>query len=110
MALPPVAPVTPNALRVQDALARSEPLALLQKRLRESNVRFETLRGVLPPAFAQHVKPGPLDAEGWTLLAANTAVAAKLRQLQPRLEEALLEAGWPASALRIKAAIRIERS
>jgi hypothetical protein len=48
------------------------------------------------------VRPGPLDAEGWTLLAANTAVAAKLRQLQPRLEETLLEHGWPAGSLRIK--------
>jgi hypothetical protein len=48
------------------------------------------------------VRPGSLDAEGWTLLAANTAVAAKLRQLQPRLESALLDAGWPAGALRIK--------
>jgi hypothetical protein len=29
-------------------------------------------------------------------------VAAKLRQLQPRLEAALLDHGWPASVLRIK--------
>jgi hypothetical protein len=58
--------------------------------------------GVLPPALAPHVRPGPLDAEGWTLLAANTAVAAKLRQLRPRLESALLDNGWPPGALRIK--------
>ena len=102
MATSPVAPITPSALRLQDALARSEPLALLQRRLRESNARFETLRGVLPPALAPHLRPGPLDADGWTLLAANTAVAAKLRQLQPRLEAALLDAGWPACSLRIK--------
>jgi hypothetical protein len=43
-----------------------------------------------------------LDADGWTLLAENTAVAAKLRQLQPRLEAALLDNGWPTGALRIK--------
>ena len=102
MASPPVAPLSPNALPLRDALGRSAPLALLQQRLRESNARFDTLRGVLPPALAPHVRPGPLDADGWTLLAANTAVAAKLRQLQPRLEAALLDAGWPAGALRIK--------
>jgi hypothetical protein len=102
VATSPVAPITPSALRVQDALARSEPLALLQRRLRESNARFETLRDVMPPALALHLRPGPLDADGWTLLAANTAVAAKLRQLQPRLEAALLDAGWPAGLLRIK--------
>ena len=102
MANPPVTPLTPNALRLRDALDRSAPLALLQARLRESNGRFDTLRDLLPPALAPHVRPGPLDAEGWTLLAANTAVAAKLRQLQPRLETALLDKGWPAGALRIK--------
>ena len=99
---PDIAPITPSALRVQDALARSEPLALLQRRLRESNARFETVRGELPHALAPHVLPGPLDAGGWTLLAANTAVAAKLRQLQPRLEAALADGGWPAGVLRIK--------
>ncbi len=102
MALPPITPVTPTALHLQDALSRSAPLALLQRRLRESNARFETLRGVLPSALAPHVLPGPVDTEGWTLLAANGAVAAKLRQLQPRLEAALLDSGWPAGALRIK--------
>ena len=102
MANPPVIPITPSALPLRDALARSAPLALLQQRLRESNARFDGLRGVLPPALAPHVRPGPLDAQGWTLLAANTAVAAKLRQLQPRLEAALLDGGWPAGALRIK--------
>ncbi len=98
----PHAPVTPNAQRLRDALAGSAPLALLQRRLAESNARFDALRGALPPGLAPHVRPGPLDAEGWTLLAANGAVAAKLRQLQPRLEAALLDSGWPAAALRIK--------
>ena len=95
-------PLTPDALPLREALTRSAPLALLRQRLRESTARFETLRGVLPPALAPHVQAGPLDAEGWTLLAANTAVAAKLRQLQPRLEAALRDAGWPAGVLRIK--------
>jgi hypothetical protein len=102
VATPPIAPVTPNALPLRDALARSPPLALLQRRLRESNARFETLRGVLPDALALHVRPGPLDADGWTLLAANSAVAAKLRQLQPRLDAALLDGGWPEGSLKIK--------
>ena len=102
MAHAPNAPVTPDALRLTEALARSAPLALLRERLRESNARFDALRGALPPGLAPHVKPGPVDAEGWTLLAANGAVAAKLRQLQPRLEAALLDQGWPAGALRIK--------
>lgn len=98
----PVAAVTPDAIGLREALARSSPLAALQSRLRESILRFEAIRGTLPSALAAHVRPGPLDGEGWSLLAANPAVAAKLRQLQPRLQARLVECGWPALALRIK--------
>lgn len=102
MNTPRVAPVTPDALRLRDALARSSPLAALQLRLRESDARFAVIRPYLPPTLAAHVRAGPLDADGWSLLAANPAVAAKLRQLQPRLDAALIDGGWPALALRIK--------
>jgi hypothetical protein len=43
-----------------------------------------------------------MDAEGWTLLAANAAVAAKLKQLRPRLEAKLAESACSATVLRIK--------
>jgi hypothetical protein len=48
------------------------------------------------------VAPGPVDEEGWSLLAANAAVAAKLRQIKPRLETILQERGWQVSSIRIK--------
>ncbi|HZE92536.1 MAG TPA: DciA family protein [Rhizobacter sp.] len=95
-------PVTPNAMRIQDALNRSTPLAQLAQLMRESTARFDAIRNSLPAALAAHVKPGPLDAEGWSLLAANASVAAKLRQLQPRLEDALKAHGWQVTAIRIK--------
>ena len=37
-------------------------------------------------ALMASVQPGPLDEDGWSLLVANAAVAAKLRHLLPRLE------------------------
>jgi hypothetical protein len=83
-------------------LERSAPLALLRRRLQDSNARFAAIHGLMPAALARHVKPGPVDAESWTLLAANASVAAKLRQFQPRLEERLLERGWQVSSIRIK--------
>ena len=89
-------------MRLQQALQRSEPLARLSLLMRESNARFDAIRPSLPAVLAPHVKPGPVDDAGWSLLAANASVAAKLRQLQPRLEAALQEAGWPVSAIRIK--------
>ena len=95
-------PAVPNSLTVSDALQRSAPLTSLWQRMQESNGRFAVVQPNLPAALAAHVRGGPVDAEGWSLLAANAAVAAKLRQLEPRLQEALLAAGWPRLAIRIK--------
>ena len=94
--------MTPDALRLQQALQMSAPLARLRERIDESNARFDAIRSSLPAAMAAHVRPGPVDEQGWSLLAANAAVAAKLRQLQPRLEEVIRERGWTVSTIRVK--------
>ena len=85
-----------------EALRRSTPLAQLRARLKDSNDRFQAIRAAVPDALAAHVMPGPVDEEGWTVLAANAAVAAKLRQLKPRLEAILQQRGWQVTAVRIK--------
>lgn len=92
----------PAALPIGEALAQSAPLAQLQALLRESNARFEIIRPLLPAALALQVRPGPVGEQGWALLAGNAAVAAKLRQLLPRFEAALLEQGRQPSAIRIR--------
>ena len=89
-------------MRLAQALQRSEPLARLVQLMQDSNARLEAVRPHLPAALVLHVKPGPVDESGWSLLAANASVAAKLRQLQPRLEAALKQRGWQVSAIRIK--------
>jgi hypothetical protein len=99
---PKTAPVTPDAMRLVEALQRSEPLARLQQLMHESQSRFEAIRGGLPAPLVAHVRPGPVDETGWSLLAANAAVAAKLRQLQPRLEGILRDRGWQVTSIRIK--------
>jgi hypothetical protein len=82
---------------------RSSPaLSSLVGRLRESNAMFATIRPLLPAGLAASVRPGPLDEAGWSLLGANAAVAAKLRQLAPRFEERLRESGHAVAAVRIK--------
>jgi hypothetical protein len=95
-------PVTPNALPIGEALHRSAPLVRLQQLMRDSSARFDVIHPLLPAALAPHVSPGPVDELGWSLLAANASVAAKLRQLQPRLEDALRARGWQVSAIRVK--------
>jgi len=95
-------PLVPDSLPIADALQRSAPLAQLRLRLQDSNARFAAIHALLPAALAPHVKPGPVDDDGWSLLAANASVAAKLRQLQPRLEESLSQRGWQISVIRIR--------
>jgi hypothetical protein len=81
-------PLVPDSMPVAEALRRSAPLAALRERLKESSERFEAIRASLP--------------EGWSLLVANASVAAKLRQIRPRLETILQQRGWQVSAIRIK--------
>jgi hypothetical protein len=95
-------PMVPDVPQVSRALAHSQPLAGLMQRLQVSQACLEAVRACLPPAMATHVKAGPLDEESWTLLAANAAVSAKLRQLQPHLMTALAERGLKVNAIRIR--------
>jgi len=95
-------PLVPDSLDLAEALRRSAPLTQLRARLQESADRFEAIRGALPGALARHVRPGPIDEEGWSLLVANAAVAAKLRQIKPHLESLLREQGWQVSSIRIR--------
>ena len=91
-----------SALPISEALARSAPLARLCELIKDSRARFAVIAPLMPPSLAAHVLPGPVSEEGWALLAANTAVAAKLRQLTPRFEAALKAQGWREEAIRIR--------
>jgi hypothetical protein len=95
-------PARREALPIHDALQQSEPLARLRQRLAGSQQRFEAVLPCLPAALVPQVRPGPLDEQGWSLLASNAAVAAKLRQLLPNLEDALRQQGWQGNPIRIK--------
>ena len=63
---------------------------------------LETVRPALPPALAAHVRAGPLDEGGWSLLVGHAAAAAKLRQLVPHLEMLLDDRGHAVRSVRIK--------
>ncbi|HUP06053.1 MAG TPA: DciA family protein [Caldimonas sp.] len=95
-------PATPDAVGIASALEGSEALARLRMALKASQARYEAIRAVLPPELAPHVRPGPIDAEGWSLLAANAGIAAKLRHLKPIIEAALSDAGWVPASVRVK--------
>jgi hypothetical protein len=98
----PTVPAVPNALALDEALQRSEPLADLRRRMNQSADCLRAVRTCLPEGLLPHVHSGPIDADGWTLLAANAAVAAKLKHLRPRIEAALVEHRCATAIPRIK--------
>lgn len=92
----------PEPLPITEALNGHSGLARLGVLIRESNRRMEIVAPALPGALSRFVRPGPIDEEGWTLMAANAAIAAKLRHLQPRLEQMLAEQGLQPAKVRVK--------
>jgi hypothetical protein len=83
------------------ALENNDSLANLTRRLAQSNARYEAVCAHLPEALRAQVRAGPIDNDGWSLLASNAAVAAKLRHLLPRLTDTLHEQGWPDLPIRV---------
>ena len=92
----------PRPRTLGDSLAGNDTLASLLGRVRASQQRLDALADVLPGPLRAHLRAGPLDDDGWTLLAANAAVAAKLRHLIPTIAEALVAKGWQATSIRVK--------
>jgi hypothetical protein len=84
------------------ALEQNLSLADLARRLAQSNARFAAIVSHLPGPLQAQVRPGPIDDEGWSLLASNAAAAAKLRHLLPRLSDSLREQGWPDLPIRVR--------
>lgn len=97
-----IKPMVPDVPPLKTALERAEPLVSLMQRLRASQMYLEAVRTVLPAGLVPYVHAGPLDDEGWTLLVANAAVSAKLRQLLPRLEATLAKKGCKVNAIRLR--------
>ncbi len=95
-------PSIPDAKPVRVALREHDALAQLTERLAASKRRLSEISAVLPAPLRPFVSAGPLDELGWSLFAENAAVAAKLRQLLPRIEERLAQAGLPGVKVRIK--------
>jgi len=92
----------PLGISLATALDRNSSLADLARRLELSNARYAAIRAQLPEPLRAQVLAGPIDDAGWSLLASNAAVAAKLRHLLPRLADALRQQGWPEVPIRVR--------
>ncbi len=93
----------PAPTPVASALRAHESLVRLGERLEASRRCLRVIAPALPASLTPSIQPGPIDEDGWSLLVANAAVAAKLRHLLPRLEALLAQSGLPGR-IRIKLA------
>jgi len=84
------------------ALRDSQPLVGLLARVRESQARLALVTELLPAGLRGDVRAGPLDDTAWVLLVDHASGAAKLRQLLPNLERALVEGGRVGLPIKIR--------
>ena len=90
------------SVKLTTALDRCEPLSLLLRRLQQSRAHFDAIAPLLPPTLRADIRPGSVDADCWTLLAAHNAAAAKLRQMLPTLLQLLRQGGWQGTSIKVK--------
>jgi Dna[CI] antecedent, DciA len=91
-----------QAIAVIDAVDAAPTLARLVSLAQESQQWLAAITPLVPPAMRSGVQAGPIENQQWCLLAANSAVAAKLRQLSPALAAHLRSKGWEIKSIRIK--------
>ncbi len=92
----------PKAVSVQDATRQAPTLARLIERASQSSQLLKSVESVIPEALRTAIQAGPLEAGQWCLIVNNSATAAKLKHLLPTVQAALLAAGAPVSAIRLK--------
>lgn len=95
-----------EAMSVSQAMQRAPGLAGLAQLAKRSAECLRLVTPLIPTSMRPAVQAGPLDEGQWCLLAANSAVAAKLRQLSPALAAHLRTHGHAVQAIRIKISMR----
>ena len=99
-----VKPSIPNAIPIAQAMNNSVTLHALLSRVRLSQSRLETVKQLIPVTLRTSIQAGSADEGQWTLLVNSPAVAAKLRQLLPSLNQALRQKEQVDVEVRIKIA------
>jgi hypothetical protein len=95
-----------SAVPVVQAATQAPSLAALAQLAQQSIECLRLVAPLLPPAMRPSVQAGPLNEGQWCLLVANSAVAAKLRQLIPALTAHLRTHGKAVHEIRIKIMMR----
>lgn len=92
----------PAPITAREAIDTSDMLRALMLRQRQSADRLRIISTVLPTELQSQVRAGGLDCDRWTLMADDSATAAKLRQLLPRLQAVLRTEGLAEPPVNIR--------
>ncbi|MEJ8798940.1 DUF721 domain-containing protein [Trinickia caryophylli] len=95
----------PSARRPQavaEVLGRTDAFAALRAGVEQIAALERDLSTLLPDYLAASVEPGFVKDGTLTLFAAHSALAARLRHLEPRLLADLQQRGWNVRALAVK--------
>ncbi|WP_233865924.1 DciA family protein [Paraburkholderia adhaesiva] len=96
-------PPAPGFARpVAELLSRTEALAPLRAGVEQMTAMRRDLEALLPDYLATSVEPGFIKDGKLALFTAHNALAARLRQLEPRLVADLQARGWPLDSVRIR--------
>jgi hypothetical protein len=91
-----------EAVPLTQAIERTPSLASLARLAEQSARCLRLITPLIPTPMRSGVQAGPLQSGQWCLLAANSAVAAKLRQLTPAMAAHLRTHGQDVQEIRIK--------
>jgi hypothetical protein len=94
------------AIPVAQAVEQAPTLASLAALAQRSSDYLRLVSPLIPPSMRAAVQAGPLQGQQWCLIVANSAAAAKLRQLAPALAAHLRSQGYEVQEIRIKIAMR----
>jgi hypothetical protein len=96
-------PVRPRTtIAVLDLLERSDALGRLRVGVQQVSALADDLARLLPDYLTPNVDAGAIKDGTLTLLTGHSALAARLRHLEPGLVGQLQQRGWPVQKLRIK--------
>jgi hypothetical protein len=94
------------AVPVMQAVESAPALARLVNAALQSQQYLQAVGHLLPAALRSGIQAGPIDNGVWCVLVANSAVAAKLRQISPSMVSGLQAKGYAVNSIRIKVQMR----
>ena len=90
------------AFTLMEAVHQAPSMAYLLAKAQASQTCLQSVMPLLPSTLRAAVAAGPIEDDSWCLIVKGNAVAAKLRQMLPRLITHLQALGHPVVSIRLR--------